>query len=110
MADTYGLLGTAVRPADLNENEWIVVPADHEYIGVVRVCNQSAVAETFRLAHNAVAGASTGEDWDFYNHALGIGQTKDITMEMGPLETLRVQVSTIDVISFKFTGIDRDNS
>ena len=110
MADTFGLLGVGVRPANLNENEWIVVPADHEYIGVVRVCNQSAAPETFRLAHNAVTGASTGEDWDCYNTPIGIGQTIDITMEMAALETLRVQVSTIDVISFKFTGIDRDNS
>ena len=110
MSDTFGLLGVGVRPANLNENEWIVVPADHEYIGVVRVCNQSANAETFRLAHNAVAGASTGEDWDCYNTPIEVGETIDITMEMGPLETLRVQVSTIDVISFIFTGIYRDNS
>jgi hypothetical protein len=110
MADSYGIIGTGVRPVDLNENEWILVPADHEYIGIIRVCNQDPAAQTFRLAHTAATGAATGEDWDCYDTTLEIGQTIDITMEMAALETIRVQVSKIDVISFKYTGMDRDNS
>lgn len=110
MPDFYGIIGSALRPDGLGETEWIVVPADHEYIGVVRVCNQSASAETFRLAHTDAAGAAAGEDWDFYDTPIEIGQTIDITMEMAETETLRVQVSTVDVISFKYTGLDKDNS
>lgn len=109
MSDTYVLLG-ALRPSTLVEQEFIAVPASHEYIGVVRVCNQSSTSETFKLAHTDTSGAATGEDWDFFNTPIDVGETIDITMEMGPSETLRVQVSTVDVISFKFTGIDRDNS
>lgn len=110
MADTYGILGSAVRPSGLVEVEWIVVPVDHEYVGVIRVCNQSASAESFRLAHTDAAGAAAGEDWDFYDTPIEVGEVIDITKEMGPGETLRIQVSTVDVISFKYTGIDRDNS
>ena len=110
MSDSYGILGSALRPANLLEQEFVLVPASHEYIGIVRVCNQSANPETFRLAHTDAAGAASGEDWDFYDTPIEVGETIDIIMEMAAGESLRVQVSTADVISFKYTGLDRDNT
>ena len=109
MGISYGILGTALRPANTSEAEWIVVPTGHEYIGVVRICNQDSAAQTFRLAHNAATGASTGEDWDCYDTPIEAGETIDITMEMAAAETLRIKASKADVISFKFTGMDRAN-
>ena len=110
MANSFGILGAALRPANLLEQQWILVPADHEYIGTIRICEQGGADETFRLAHTDAAGAAAGEDWDFYDHPILANETIDVTKEMAAGETLRVQVSTVDVISFKFTGMDKDNS
>ena len=109
MSIGYGLLGNSLNPAAVTETEFIVVPAVHEYTGTVRVCNLDTVAITYRLAHTLSAGAANPEDWDVYNAPLGVGETDDITMEMGAGETLRVYASTANV-SFKFSGMDIENA
>jgi hypothetical protein len=109
MGITYGLIGTAQK-ATASEAEWILVPTGHAYIGVVRVCNTDPAAQTFRLAHTAATGAATTpEDWDCYDTPIEVGETIDITMEMAAAESLRIEASKADVISFKFTGMDRAN-
>lgn len=107
MGTSYGILGQALNPAVDTETEFIVVPADHEYTGTVRVCNTGNVSVFYRVAHTPVSGAANIEDWDAYEVELGVGEVDDITMEMGPGETLRVQASSGDV-SFKFSGMDID--
>lgn len=109
MSDSYGILGTALNPAAITETEWIVVPTNHEYTGTVRVCNLDSVSITYRLAHTAISGIASSEDWDIYDTELEPGETDDITMEMSAGETLRVYASTANV-SFKYSGLDIDNA
>lgn len=103
MPISYGIIGTALSPAATTETEWIVCPADTEYIGTVRVCNVDSVSITYRVAHTPLAGAASTEDWDIYDTELEPGEVDDITIEMGAGETLRVYASTANV-SFKYTG------
>lgn len=109
MTISYGILGTALNPLATTETEFIVVPSNHEYTGTVRICNIDSIIITYRLAHTPSSGAANPEDWDIYDAELEPGETDDITMEMGPGETLRVYASTGNV-SFKFSGMDKDNA
>lgn len=108
MSRSYKILG-AINPLAATETEFVVVPSNHEHLGTVRVCNIDSVSVTYRLAHTSVSGAAVAKDWDIFDTELEPGETDDITMEMGPGETLRAYASTANV-AFKFSGMDIDNA
>jgi hypothetical protein len=104
MANTYERLA-ALRPADTVEAELYASAADEYIVGVLYVCNQSAVDRTYRVAITDVAGVATSEDWLYYDFPLYANLTVRVRITMGNGETIRVQSGTADVISFVLSAL-----
>jgi hypothetical protein len=95
----------ASRPAVTTEAALYAVPAGTEVVGQLTVVNQNTSPVTFRVAHTDVAGAATGEDWVAYDEPLEAKERRVLHLSMGPLETVRIQASVADVVSFVLDGM-----
>lgn len=105
MAEAYQRIA-ALRPANTSEQELYEVPAVTEIVGILSICNQDADERTVQVAHTDVTGAATGEDWLIYDHIIQANETIQITgIAMGAAETIRVQASVADKISFILSGL-----
>lgn len=105
MTDTYDKLAS-LRPSDTNENELYEVPTDTEIVGLLHVCNQSAVARTYSVAFTDASGAAENDDWTRKDTEL----LPNLEHRIGPIplkagRTVRVQSGTADVISYVLTGL-----
>jgi hypothetical protein len=98
----------SVRPANTNEAQLYATPAATEFSGNLRVCNQDTVMRTFRVAHCSAAHgdvAADGDDWLCYDQQLWPGDPPfDISIAMGPTETIRIKASVADKLSFVLEG------
>ena len=104
MANTYVRLA-ALRPANTNEAELYEVAASEYIVASLFICNQSAVARTYNVAITDATGAATDEDWIAYETELQPNLTHKIVIACGDGDTIRVQASVADLISFVLTGL-----
>lgn len=104
MANVYIRLA-ALRPANTNEAELYAVAAGEYVVATLFICNQSAVIRTYNVAITDASGAATGEDWIAYETELQPNLTHKIVIACGDGDTIRVQASIADLISFVLTGL-----
>lgn len=106
MGMVYKRLG-ALRPANTNEAELYLVPADTEAVVTITICNQTGGALTYRVAHTDASGAATSEDWIAYDVAISPNSTHQITGRcMAAANSIRVRASAADSISFQADGVE----
>jgi hypothetical protein len=105
VANAYKRLA-ALRPADTSEAELYASPASTETICKLFVCNQDTSNRTFSVAFTDASGAATGEDWLYSGFNLPANFTHEISgISLAAAETIRVQASVADKISFVLTGL-----
>jgi len=98
----------ALRPADALEQQLYACPESTEFVGVLTICNQDSSERTFRIAHTDSAGEASGEDWKAYDKIIAPNFTMQITgITMSVGETIRVQASIADKISFILDGVEK---
>lgn len=95
----------ASRPAVTTEAELYEVPAVTEIVAELSILNQDTSPVTFNVAHTDVTGAAAGEDWIAFNEPLAASERRVIHLTMGPAETVRIQASVVDVVSFVLSGM-----
>jgi hypothetical protein len=97
----------SLRPANTDEAQLYAIPASTEMDGFLRICNQDTSARTFRYAHTTAGhgdNAADGDDWIFYYKTINANDTIEISVHAKATETLRVQASVADKISFHLSG------
>ena len=104
MANVYERLA-ALRPADANEAELYEVAASEYVVATLFICNQDNVARTYRVALTDASGAATSEDWVAYDTEIAANITHRIIIPAGDGDTIRVQASIADKLSFILTGL-----
>ena len=104
MAETYTRLA-ALRPANTDEAELYEVAASEYIVGTLLICNQDSSARTYNVALTDAAGAATGEDWIAFETAIQANITHKIVIPAGDGDTIRVQASVADKLSFILTGL-----
>ena len=104
MAIEYKRLA-AVRPANTSEAELYPVPSGSEIIANLTIVNQSSSSITFRVAHTDAVGAATGEDWLAYDEPLAAKSRLVIPITAKNPETVRIQASIADLVSFVLAGM-----
>ena len=105
MADTYKRLA-ALRPANTNEAELYDVPAAEYIVAVLYICNQDTVLRDYSVALTDLTGAATGEDWIAYETDIQPNITHKVVISAGDGDTVRVQASIADKISFVLMGLE----
>lgn len=111
----YGLLAEGfVTTSGGSTTEWFVVPADHEYIGELKVAHigtSGSGTTSYRMAIASSSGAApTNADYftplniDLYEK-----DAHTYTIELDAGKALSVTPESTH-ISFNFTGMDKDNS
>ena len=106
ITNTRGKLASS-RPADTNEAQLYAVPASTEIDAVLRVCNQDSSSRTCRVAHTTAghgAGAADGDDFLFYDRSIGAGETVEVSIHANATETIRIQASVANKLSFHLSG------
>ena len=109
ITETYGRVA-ALRPADTNEAELYAPASGVEFAGVLRICNQDTVNRTYKVAHTDAAGAAAGEDWEACDTVILAKKTHEMSVAMKNPETIRVQASVADKISFSLSGLTKTTS
>jgi hypothetical protein len=106
ITNTRGKLASS-RPADTNEAQLYAVPASTEIDAVLRICNQDTSARTCRIAHTTAghgAGAADGDDFLYYDKTVGANDTIELSIHAKATETIRIQASVADKLSFHLSG------
>lgn len=98
----------SLRPANTDEQQLYVVPADTEIVASLTICNQDSSARTYRVArcdagHGDVA--ANGDDWKVYDKTISPYDTHEISVRAKDGETIRVKASASDKISFVLEGM-----
>jgi hypothetical protein len=104
MANVYERLA-ALRPADTDEAELYAVAASEYIVGTLLICNQDSSARTYNVALTDASGAATGEDWLSYELEIQANLTHKMIIPAGDGDTIRVQASIADKISFVLTRL-----
>ncbi len=108
MADEYGRQA-AERPSDINERELWACPAGRQFQGIVTVCNQSTIDQTYRVARCAAGhgdNPANNEDWRAYDVIVEPGlPAHEISVNMAAAETVRIKANTANSISFAIEGV-----
>jgi hypothetical protein len=104
MANTYGLI-EALRPADTNEAELYEVGVGESIVGTLYVCNQDSAVRDYSVALTATSGAASGAEWITYEGEIQAKLTHKIIIPATAGNTIRVQASVADKISFVLTGL-----
>jgi hypothetical protein len=104
MANIYVRLA-ALRPADTNEAELYAVSASEYIVGTLFVCNQDSSARTYNVALCDNSGAASGEEWIAYELEIHANLVHKMIIPAGDGDTIRVQASVADKISFVLTGL-----
>ena len=97
----------SVRPANTNEAQLYAVPASTEIDGVLRICNQDSSSRTYRIAHTTAGHgdmAADGDDWIAYDTTINANSTHEYSIHALATETIRVQASVADKVSFHLSG------
>ncbi len=114
MAETFTKSKIAsLRPANTDEAQLYAVPASSEIDAVLRICNQDTSARTYRIAHTTAGhgdNAADGDDWIYYDKSIPASETFEISIEAAATETIRVQASVADKISFVLEGVKKVTS
>lgn len=114
MAETFTKSKLAsIRPTNNSEVQLYAVPAASEIDAVIRICNQDTVDRTYRIAHtNAGHGdvAANGADWVYYDKVISANETYELSVEAAATETIRVQASVADKVSFILEGVKKVTS
>lgn len=76
-----------------------------EVQGTLMICNQSATADTVRVALLRVGDSLSAKNYIFYDVVIDPNSTVDKTFEIGPLESVWVY-STNGTCSFTATGLE----
>lgn len=100
----------ALRPSVTTEVQLYAVPAATEIDGVIRICNQDTTARTFKIAHTTAGhgdNAALGPDWIYYDKSIPANETFELSVEAAATETIRVQASVADKISFVLEGVKK---
>lgn len=105
MSNVYERLA-ALRPADTSEAELYAVSANEYIVATLFVCNQDSSARTYRVALTDSSGAASGEDWIAYDVSIQANLTHTLIVTAGDGDTVRVQASVADKISFVLTGLN----
>lgn len=106
ITNTRGKLASAF-PTDTNEAQLYPVPSSSEIDAVLRVCNQTASARTYRVAHTDQGHGDTAansDDFLFYDKAIGPNDTHEISFHANATETIRIRSSYASAISFHLSG------
>lgn len=105
--NTRGRIAAAF-PATSTETQLYVVPANTEIDGLLRICNQNAATQTFRIGHCQAGHGDTNitnlGNWIFYDTQIGANTTQELSVHMQATETLRIKVATGNTISFHLSG------
>ena len=67
--------------------------------------NQDSSDRTYRVAITDASGAASGEDWVHYDFPIAANMSHKFTLACGDGDTIRVQASVADLISFVLTGL-----
>ncbi len=97
----------SLRPADANEAQLYVVPSATQIDGLLRICNQDTSERTCRVAHTTAGHgdvAADGDDWLYYDNVISKNTTIEISIHATATETIRVQASVADKLSFHLSG------
>jgi hypothetical protein len=106
MANTYTRLG-ALRPANTNEAKLYGPVTGKSAIVSVVICNQDTVDQTYKLALTNTDATADTEDWIAYDYNIGANSSNDFTgICLTYPQTLRVQSSAADKISFVAYGLE----
>ncbi|MCP4488989.1 MAG: hypothetical protein GY820_17005 [Gammaproteobacteria bacterium] len=95
------------RPANTSEAELYLVPAATEIDAVLRICNQDSVQRTYEVAHTTAGHgdvAADGDDWLAYDKVIPGNDTHEISIHANATETIRIQASVADLLSFHLSG------
>jgi hypothetical protein len=101
---TYGRWA-ALRPANTSEAELLLAGAADSYIVNIQIANQDTVAREYSVALTDASGAATGEDWLAKTSDIEPGRWETLKAVIAPTQSLRVQASAADVISFVVFGM-----
>jgi hypothetical protein len=98
----------ALLPTTTAEQQLYVVPSVTEVDAVLRICNQDAVSQTYRVAHcqagHGDVPVSNAGNWIWYDKVLPPSKTDEVSLHMGPTETIRVKASVGSKLSFHLSG------
>jgi len=106
ITNTRGKIACIV-PTDANEIQLYAVPSATEIEAVLRVCNTSDSAASYRVAHCSAGHGDTAAnlaDHIFYDYPLEAKDTDEIPIFAKATETIRVKASVGNVISFHLSG------
>jgi hypothetical protein len=114
MAETFTKSKLAsLRPSNTNETQLYAVPAASEIDAVIRICNQDTTARTYKIAHTTAGHgdvAADGDDWIYYDKSISANETHELSIEAAATETIRVQASIADKVSFVLEGVKKVTS
>lgn len=105
ITNTRGKIASAIGTN--TEAQFYVVPAATEIDGLLRVCNTSASAVTYQVAHCDAAhgdNAATIDDFLFYDKLLEAKDTDELSVHLKATETLRIKASVGSVVAFHLSG------
>jgi len=107
MAESYKTLGQAA-PAATTETDLYTVPAITETVtSTIVICNRSTVA-TVRVSVSAGGGATSNEDYLYYDLVIPANDTFAATMGicLEATDKMRVYASTANV-TFQLFGVEK---
>ena len=109
MNDNYGRVASSKTVASDTEEELYEVPTGMEFVGLLSICNQNAAAQTYRVALTDASGAATADDWLAYDIPLSANARTTIKVFLDEAQTIRIQSSLLNEISFVLHGLLIDN-
>jgi len=107
MANTYKTLGQS-KPSAATLTAIYTVPAvTSAIISTITVCNQSAVATSFRISIAPAGAADTASQYVYYDIPIAGNDTFAITAGFGLATTSVIRVyNTLATLSFVVTGVE----
>lgn len=91
MATTYKVLGQSNPAATTNTNLYTVPASTASVVSTITICNQTAVAATFRIAVRPLGATLAAQHYVAYDVAVGAADTTALT--------LGITVATTDIIT-----------
>lgn len=109
MSDILKVLGQA-NPAATTETTLYTVPANTQTtVSSLTICNRENAAHTFRVSVSPGGGATSNEDYLYYDHSIAANDTIHITigMTLGAGDIVRVYCDA-QQLSFNLFGVESD--
>jgi len=98
----------ALKPANVTEAQLYEVPANADVVGIVRIVNQSALIQSYRVAHSP-SGESPAAVASFlaYDKTIDGNDIHELSVNARNLEQIRVKANSGESCSFHLSGMRR---